>query len=84
MKTMLVWLLRGYQIGVSPFLGQNCRFYPSCSDYAVQAITAHGAWKGGILAARRLGRCHPWHAGGIDPVPPITADYGARCRCRHL
>jgi putative membrane protein insertion efficiency factor len=70
MKTALLFLLRAYKFGISPFLGQNCRFYPSCSVYAAQAISEHGAMKGGILAARRLGRCHPWHPGGCDPVPP--------------
>ena len=70
MKAVLMFLLRTYKYGISPFLGQNCRFYPSCSEYATQAISEHGAVKGGILAARRLGRCHPWHSGGCDPVPP--------------
>lgn len=69
MKPMLLLLLRGYQLGVSPFLGQNCRFYPSCSDYAAQAIDLHGAARGSLLAARRLCKCHPWHPGGLDPVP---------------
>lgn len=70
MKKLLLLLLRGYQLGVSPFLGQNCRFYPTCSNYAVEAITVHGPLKGGWLATRRLCKCHPWHAGGCDPVPP--------------
>ena len=88
MKTVLLLLLRGYQLGVSPFLGKNCRFYPSCSDYAAQAITEHGALKGGILAARRLARCHPWHPGGMDPVPPGSAGTAhasrtAACDGRH-
>ena len=71
MKRLLILLLRGYQLGISPYLGNNCRFHPSCSSYAMQAIHEHGALKGGILAARRLGRCHSWHAGGIDPVPSV-------------
>ncbi len=54
----------------SPFLGNNCRFYPSCSHYAEEAIATHGVIKGSYLALRRLGRCHPWHEGGLDPVPP--------------
>ncbi|MCA1326173.1 membrane protein insertion efficiency factor YidD [Herbaspirillum sp. alder98] len=75
MKTPLLLLLRAYKLGVSPFLGQNCRFYPSCSDYAAQAVSIHGAFKGSVLAARRLGKCHPWHAGGLDPVPgSVEAD----------
>ena len=69
MKPVLLLLLRGYQLGVSPFLGQNCRFHPSCSDYAAQAIDLHGAARGSLLAARRLCKCHPWHPGGLDPVP---------------
>jgi putative membrane protein insertion efficiency factor len=73
-KPALLLALRAYQLGISPFLGQNCRFYPSCSEYARQAIELHGAARGTLLAARRLCRCHPWHAGGCDPVPaPATA-----------
>jgi putative membrane protein insertion efficiency factor len=73
MKTILLVLLRAYQLGISPFLGQNCRFYPGCSQYAAEAIKEHGALKGGALAARRLCKCHPWHPGGVDPVPPKKA-----------
>jgi putative membrane protein insertion efficiency factor len=69
MKRLLVWLLRAYQLLVSPMLGQNCRFYPSCSSYAIEALEVHGAARGGVLALRRVCRCHPWHAGGVDPVP---------------
>lgn len=65
----LIFLVRIYQYAVSPMLGRNCRFDPSCSDYAVQALRRHGAFKGFWLALRRLGRCHPWHPGGYDPVP---------------
>ncbi|MFC5473261.1 membrane protein insertion efficiency factor YidD [Paraherbaspirillum soli] len=70
MKMSLLFLLRLYKLGISPFLGQNCRFYPSCSDYAAEAIRTHGALKGSLLAGVRLCKCHPWHAGGLDPVPP--------------
>ena len=84
MKALLLLLLRAYQLGISPFLGQNCRFEPSCSNYAVQAIIAHGSMKGGILAARRLGRCNPWNGGGFDPVPPVVRKAEAGCHCRHL
>lgn len=70
MKTLLLLLLRGYKLCVSPFLGQNCRFYPSCSDYVQHAVASHGALRGSLLAARRLCKCHPWHPGGLDPVPP--------------
>ena len=69
MKTLLLILLRAYKLGISPYLGQNCRFYPSCSDYAAEAIRRHGAVSGGALAAKRLCKCHPWHPGGLDPVP---------------
>ncbi|MBO9536432.1 membrane protein insertion efficiency factor YidD [Herbaspirillum sp.] len=76
MKTPLLLLLRAYKLGVSPFLGQNCRFYPSCSDYAAEAVRLHGALKGSFLAGKRLCKCHPWHPGGLDPVPgsPGAAD----------
>ncbi len=72
MKFMLMLLLRIYKTGISPMLGQHCRFYPSCSDYAQEAIAAHGAAKGSLLTVRRLCKCHPWHAGGIDLVPTNT------------
>lgn len=62
-------LIRGYQLLVSPLLGNHCRFYPSCSQYAIEAIDRFGVLRGGFLAVRRLSRCHPWHAGGFDPVP---------------
>jgi len=68
-KALLLVLLRGYQIGLSPFLGRSCRFYPTCSNYAMEAIGLHGALKGSLLTARRLCKCHPWHPGGVDPVP---------------
>ncbi len=86
MKTLLLILLRAYKLGISPFLGQNCRFYPSCSDYAAEAVREHGALKGGILASRRLCKCHPWNAGGFDPVPkkkPEASDSATECGCRH-
>jgi uncharacterized protein len=67
--TLLVWLIRAYQVIVSPMLGPSCRFTPSCSDYACEAIRRHGAVKGTMLSARRLLKCHPFHPGGIDPVP---------------
>jgi putative membrane protein insertion efficiency factor len=88
MNRLLVWLLRGYQLLVSPMLGQNCRFYPTCSNYAVEAIKVHGAARGGWLALRRLGRCHPWHEGGVDLVPRDGADGQTHssptaCGCKH-
>ncbi len=69
MKHLLLALVRGYQYFFRPWLGSNCRFAPSCSDYALEAITRHGALRGGWLAIRRIGRCHPYHPGGYDPVP---------------
>jgi len=69
---ILLTLIRGYQYFISPLLGSRCRFYPSCSSYAVQAIQIHGALKGSWLAARRLSRCHPLNPGGFDPVPLAT------------
>ena len=69
MKLLLLWVLRAYQYTLRPLLGANCRFYPSCSDYAREAIQRYGAARGSWLAARRIARCHPYHAGGYDPVP---------------
>lgn len=66
----LVWAVRLYQLFVSPLLAQRCRFYPSCSAYAVTALTRFGVLRGSWLAARRLARCHPWNPGGVDHVPP--------------
>ncbi|WP_293780406.1 membrane protein insertion efficiency factor YidD [uncultured Aeromicrobium sp.] len=73
MKWFIVQLLRGYRLVVSPLYGQVCRYHPSCSAYALEAVERHGAWRGSVLAIRRLGRCHPWTPGGYDPVPPVTA-----------
>jgi uncharacterized protein len=70
MSRLLVCLLRGYQLLLSPMLGQNCRFYPSCSHYAIEALQTHGAARGSYLALRRVCRCHPFNVGGPDPVPP--------------
>ena len=66
---ILTTLIRGYRLLVSPFLGANCRFYPSCSAYGLEAVQTHGAAKGGWLTVKRICRCHPWHPGGYDPVP---------------
>ena len=69
MRAALLLVLRGYQYAIRPLLGANCRFYPSCSDYAREAIGRYGAAKGSWLALRRVVRCHPYHPGGHDPVP---------------
>jgi putative membrane protein insertion efficiency factor len=85
LQSLLLLLLRAYKVGISPMLGHNCRFYPSCSDYAFEAIREHGATKGGFLSAKRLCKCHPWHPGGLDPVPKKPAPTAAAndCGCRH-
>jgi len=66
---LLILLVRVWQVALSPFLGASCRFYPSCSVYAVEALERHGAWRGCWLVLGRLSRCHPFHEGGLDPVP---------------
>ena len=70
MTRLLVLLLRGYRFAISPLYGQVCRYHPTCSAYALEAVTEHGALRGSWLAVRRIARCHPWAAGGLDPVPP--------------
>lgn len=69
LKRLLVLCIRGYQLLLSPFLGSNCRFSPSCSHYAIDALTSHGVLRGSWLSVKRIARCHPWHPGGYDPVP---------------
>jgi putative membrane protein insertion efficiency factor len=69
MRFVLKFLIRGYQLAISPFLGPRCRFYPSCSHYAIEAIETHGSLRGSWLTIKRISRCHPWHEGGFDPVP---------------
>jgi uncharacterized protein len=73
MRWLLIWLLRGYRFAISPLYGEVCRYYPSCSAYALEAVTVHGSVRGSWLAVRRVLRCHPWAAGGVDPVPPATS-----------
>lgn len=70
MESPILLLLRGYKRFISPLLGQHCRFHPSCSMYAMEAIRLHGHWRGGWLAIKRLARCQPLCEGGLDPVPP--------------
>ncbi|WCN39289.1 membrane protein insertion efficiency factor YidD [Aneurinibacillus uraniidurans] len=69
MKTILLFLIRAYQRILSPLLPPSCRFYPSCSHYGLEAIQRFGAFKGGWLTIKRILKCHPFHPGGIDPVP---------------
>ena len=69
MTAILVALVKSYQLALSPFFGQQCRFTPTCSQYAIEALQLHGSAKGLWLTIKRVLRCHPWHAGGHDPVP---------------
>lgn len=69
MRFVLTTLIKAYRYAISPLLGYHCRFHPSCSSYALSAIERFGAIQGLYLAARRLLKCHPWHEGGLDPVP---------------
>ncbi len=78
MRQVATLLIRLYQLTVSPLLGPRCRFYPSCSQYALEALQRFGFLRGSGLALKRIGRCHPWNPGGIDPVPA-----GAAHVCQH-
>jgi len=69
MQKILITLIKAYQLIFSPYVGGQCRFYPTCSCYATDAIIHHGVIRGVWLSIKRIGRCHPWHNGGIDPVP---------------
>lgn len=71
---VLLWMIRGYQAGISPGLGVMCRFEPTCSRYGYEAIERHGAIRGAWLTVRRIGRCHPGTRGGYDPVPPPSTE----------
>ena len=70
MKRVLIWLVRGYKRFISPLLPPACRYTPTCSEYALEAIQKYGALRGGWMALKRILRCHPFHPGGYDPVPP--------------
>ena len=69
MKYVLMGMIKIYQLFISPLLGANCRFTPTCSQYAFEALKKYGALKGSWLAVKRIAKCHPWHEGGYDPVP---------------
>lgn len=71
----LLLLIRSYQLFISPLIGPRCRFYPTCSHYALEALRVHGLRHGSWLALRRICRCHPWNPGGVDPVPPACTDH---------
>lgn len=77
LQQCFIFLIKGYQLVLSPLLGNNCRFQPSCSNYAISAIKTHGAFKGAWLSVNRILKCHPLHEGGHDPVPPKST-------CNHL
>ena len=83
MNKLLVWLLRAYQLLMSPMLGQNCRFYPTCSSYSIEAVRVHGAARGSLLALRRVCKCHPWNDGGVDLVPPARDEHDSPTACGH-
>ena len=72
-STAALGLIKAYQYGIRPMLGQRCRFFPSCSEYTAEAIGEYGVIRGSTMGALRLAKCHPWHAGGYDPVPERAA-----------
>jgi uncharacterized protein len=78
MQRLLIGLVRAYRLLLSPWLGQSCRFEPTCSVYAIQALRSHGAAAGSYLTLRRIARCQPWCQGGHDPVPPKGQHSGSR------
>ncbi|MEX0429584.1 membrane protein insertion efficiency factor YidD [Nocardioides sp. DS6] len=82
MKYLLIGLLRLYRTFISPLYGDVCKYYPSCSAYALDAVREHGSVKGSWLAVRRVARCHPWAKGGFDPVPPSPLHQDRHSRVR--
>ncbi len=84
MRTLSLFLIRCYQLFISPLLGPRCRFYPSCSHYTAESIRRHGFWRGGWIGLRRLVRCHPLNPGGYDPVPEHLGPTPQKsCDCPH-
>lgn len=71
MKKLIIWLIQGYRVVISPLFPPTCRFHPTCSQYAIDAVEQFGVWRGTSLAVRRVLRCHPWNPGGYDPVPTL-------------
>lgn len=82
-RTVIAFLIRLYQYTLSPLLGPCCRFYPSCSQYAIEAVERHGAMRGMWLALWRIARCHPLHPGGVDPVPAVAQRGASGAACVH-
>lgn len=84
-KSLLLLLVRGYQLCISPLIGPRCRFYPTCSAYAMEALREYGAVRGSWLTVKRLCKCHPFHPGGVDPVPPKSDSTlsSTACGCKH-
>ena len=74
MQKFIILLIRGYSYAIGPFFGPSCRFWPTCSNYAIDAIENHGVIRGAWLLTMRLSRCHPWHPGGVDPVPKAESE----------
>ncbi|MGK7905661.1 MAG: membrane protein insertion efficiency factor YidD [Synechococcus sp.] len=74
LSTPLEWAIRGYQVGISPLLPASCRYYPTCSQYTLEALRTFGIARGSFLAARRICSCHPWNPGGYNPVPTTWAE----------
>ncbi len=85
MRTVLIGLLKAYRAVISPLYGSVCKYYPTCSAYALEAVSVHGAWRGTGLAMRRIAHCHPWSLGGYDPVPgtQAAADWATEQRTSH-